>query len=565
MISKLSIQNFAIVSSLEVEFRPGLNILSGETGAGKSIIIGALNLLLGERAQTEMIRSGEQAAVVEGIFKGIELSPALQAEIEIELDGEVLEIRREIRQDRASRCFINGQMVTVADLKHLGHHLVDLVGQHHQQLLLNSENHINFLDQYIGHRKILQEYRETFDNYQKARSDLRQLKQAVAHEREKMELYRFQIDEIDSADLSVSEESELENNLQVLENAEELKSAYYQGAEELYQSEQAICDRLDQVIGLLQPLEKFDFELKDNLSHLRDSLYNLQEIGRNLLSRSETIEHDPAQLTKTRERLDQYYELKKKYGGSLEELFAYRQRILNDLENYTGNSDRLTNLEDEIEAVRISLVSLAGKLSRERQSGSPKLAGRVEQNLKDLLMDKVEFEVLVTQPETPAGECEIGGKTYRLGPDGIDVVEFRFSPNPGEELKPLAKIASGGELSRVLLAIKSVLSEKQVSSALIFDEIDTGLGGRAASAISRQLDALSDHYQVIVITHLQQIAAAGDNHYLVYKQEDDGRMTTRIRRLTLKQRKQEIGRMISGERITALSLKQAEELLKQKS
>jgi DNA repair protein RecN (Recombination protein N) len=565
MINKLSIQNFAIVSSLEVEFKPGLNILSGETGAGKSIIIGALNLLLGERAQTEMIRSGEQTAVVEGIFNGIELPSTVAKEIDIETGVEVLEIRREIRQDRASRCFINGQMVTVADLKQIGQHLVDLVGQHHQQLLLNSENHIRFLDQYIGHRRALDDYREKYDRYQKARSDLRQLEHVVAREREKMELYRFQIDEIDSAGLSVSEENDLDNQLHILENAEELKSAYFQGAEELYQSEQAICDRLDEVIGLLQPLDKYDPELKDNLSHLRDSLYNLQEIGRNLLSRSEAIEHDPAQLEKTRERLDQYYELKKKYGGSLEVLFSYRRRIESELQGYTDSSNRLANLEAEIEDLRTRLVKLAEKLSHKRRSGSSKLARQVERNLKNLLMDKVEFEVVVTQAEAPEGDCEIGDKTYRLGPDGIDVVEFRFSPNPGEELKSLAKIASGGELSRVLLAVKSILSEKQAASSLIFDEIDTGLGGRAASAISHQLSALSHHNQVIVITHLQQIAAAGENHYLVYKQEDDGRMITRIRRLTLKQRKQEIGRMISGERISALSLKQAEELLKQKN
>ncbi len=561
MISRLHISDFAIVSDLNVEFFSGMNILSGETGAGKSIIIGALNLLVGERAQTEMIRTGNEMAVVEGYFKPARKTSEILKRMDIDPGSEHLEIRREIRRNASSRCFLNGQMVTVADLKRLGAELVDLVGQHHQQLLLDSANHIGFLDDFASNHANLEKYRELYKRYQKTKTELGELKRKIAREKEKMELYRFQIQEIDAARLSSDEEDELNRERQLLENAETLKTSYYGISEQIYHGEGSVTELLNNAISVLEPLKKYDDSLEDTLKSIKSSLFNLQEAGRTLESRSQEIEHDPQRLSEVEERLDTYYNLKKKYGGSLEELFRYREEIGQAKDSFQDSSDQLSELEEVVKASLVQLCSLADSLSSARQKSAAKLSKSVEKELANLLMGKVEFEVKISSDEASRGEYEKDGKILVLGPDGYDIVEFLFSPNPGEEKKPLAKIASGGELSRVLLAIKTIVSGKNKSSCLIFDEIDSGIGGKTASAVGRSLQDLSKKHQVLVITHLQQIAAFGENHYLVFKEKSNGRMITQIRKLTLKQRKEELGRMISGEKVTELSLKQAEELL----
>ncbi len=562
MITQLNISNFAIVSNLDVEIYPGLNILSGETGAGKSIIIGALNLLLGERAQTEMIRSGEDMAVVEGHFSLNKQIISMLKELGIDAGNRSLEIRREVKLNSASRCFVNGQMVNVADLKRLGTLLVDLVGQHHQQLLLDYSNHIVFLDQFANHGNILEKYHNLFENYQSAKQSLKELRDKINRDQERIELYRFQLHEIDRARLSHEEEQGLNRERQILENAETLKGTYHQVSEELYSRDGSVTEIVNQAISRLEALLKYDDSLKDTIDSIRSGMYSLQEAGRHLESRSSEIEHDPGRLQEIQDRLDIYYDLKKKYGGSLERLFAYRQEISEFITSYSDSSDNLGELGQKVDDMLSELIALAEKLSDNRHKSAKKLSREIEKVLKSLLMDKVRFDVSITPAKSSRGEYEKDGERYMLGQDGFDVVEFLFSPNPGEELKALSKIASGGELSRVLLAIKSIVSGKYHDGCLIFDEIDSGIGGKTASAVGKKLEDLARDHQVLVITHLQQIAARGQNHFLVFKEESNGRMITRIRKLTLKQRKEEIGRMISGDRITSLSLKQAEEMLK---
>ncbi|NIR67085.1 MAG: DNA repair protein RecN [candidate division Zixibacteria bacterium] len=557
----MHISNFAIVSDLKVEFFPGMNILSGETGAGKSIIIGALNLLLGERAQTEMIRSGSEMAVVEGHFKASRQVSRILKELDMEAQTDTIEIRREIRKNASSRCFLNGQMVTVSDLKKLGLELVDLVGQHHQQLLLNPANHVRFLDDFAGNQNNLEKYHELYNKYQSAKTKLIELKSRVAREKEKMELYRFQIQEIDAAKLSLEEEEELNRERRILENAETLKTSYYSISERLYHGEESVTELLNEALGRLEPLEKYDASLDDSLDIIKSSLFNLEEAGRNLERRSQEIEHDSERLQKIQERLDIYYNLKKKYGGSLEQLFKYREEIGAALNSFSDSSADLDNLMIAVETDLKKLCELADRLSDARHDSATALSKKVEKELTGLLMGKVDFEVKITADESYNGEYKREGMSLSLGPDGYDSVEFLFSPNPGEEKKPLSKIASGGELSRVLLAIKTIVSGKNKSSSLIFDEIDSGIGGKTASAVGRSLQNLAKKHQVLVITHLQQIAAFGESHFLVFKEKSNGRMITQIRKLTLKQRKEELGRMISGEKVTELSLKQAEELL----
>ncbi|HEQ98963.1 MAG TPA: DNA repair protein RecN [candidate division Zixibacteria bacterium] len=561
MISRLHISNFAIVSDLNVEFFPGMNILSGETGAGKSIIIGALNLLLGERAQKEMIRTGSETAVVEGHFRAAGHTSRILRELDIDAGGDRLEIRREIRKNASSRCFLNGQMVTVSDLKRLGLELVDLVGQHHQQLLLNSANHIRFLDDFAGNQVNLEKYHEQYNKYQAAKTGLAELKSRIAREKEKMELYRFQIKEIDSAKLSFEEEEELSKEQRILENAETLKTSYYSISERLYHGEGSVTEILNEALGTLEPLRKYDASLNNSLDSIKSSLFNLEEAGRMLEGRSQEIEHDPDRLQEIQERLDTYYNLKKKYGGSLEQLFKYREEIGSAVGSFQDSSHDLDKLKSAVQSYLEELCELADVLSSARHNSAARLSRKVEKELAGLLMGKVEFEVRIAAEQSSSGEYEKGDTILSLGPDGYDIVEFLFSPNPGEEKKPLAKIASGGELSRVLLAIKTIVSDKNKGRSLIFDEIDSGIGGKTASAVGRSLQNLSRGHQVLVITHLQQIAAFGENHFLVFKEKSNGRMITQIRKLTLKQRKEELGRMISGEKVTELSLKQAEELL----
>ena len=559
MLKSLHISDFAIVADLRVDFFAGLNILSGETGAGKSIIIGALNLLLGERAATEMIRSGTDMAVVEGCFAATSKTLAVLKELDIPGTSKQLEIRREVRSKGSSRCFINSSMVSVAELKTVGGTLVDLVGQHHGQLLLDSKNHISFLDDFAGNGKLLEEYSAKFGQYQKSRTELADLNRKIRTETEKNELYRFQSDEIESAAISTDEENSLNSEKQILENAEKLKSAYYEISSALYQNENSVTETLTSSLSELESLKKYDDCLSDSIKSLKDSLYAVQEAGRFLESRSGEIAHDPGRLKQIEERLEIYYRLKKKYGGSLDALLSYQENIQTALENFTDWSVRLKDLQKETEQNLIQATELAHQLSNKRHKSAQKLARQISLSLNKLNMGKVEFRVQVDDQlvELPGNK----NRDVVLEQDGFNLVEFLFSPNPGEELKPLAKIASGGELSRVLLALKSIVSGKNKSACLVFDEIDSGIGGKTASSVGHSLQELSGRHQVVVITHLQQIASCGENHFLVFKEKSAGRMTTKIKRLTLKQRKEEIGRMISGENITRLSIKQAEELL----
>jgi len=559
MLKSLHITDFAIVADLRVDFFAGLNVLSGETGAGKSIIIGALNLLLGERAATEMIRTGTDMAMVEGCFAINSRTLSVLKELGILSDFRQLEIRREIRSKSSSRCFINGNMVSVADLKTVGSTLVDLVGQHHGQLLLDSKNHISFLDDFAGNGKLLEEYSTRFGQYQASSTELADLRRKIRAETEKTELYRFQSDEIESAALSADEEDRLNSEKQILENAEKLKSAYYEISSALYQDENSVTEILTSSLSELESLKKYDDSLSDSIQALKDSLYAVQEAGRFLENRSGEIAHDPGRLEQVEERLEVYYKLKKKYGGSMETLLSYHENIESALENFTDWSDRLENLQKETEQYLSQATELAQKLSAKRHKSAQKLAKQISLALDKLNMGKVEFRVQVDDQLMETQETKASDVV--LDQDGFNLVEFLFSPNPGEELKHLAKIASGGELSRVLLALKSIVSGKNKSACLVFDEIDSGIGGKTASAVGHSLQELSGRHQVVVITHLQQIASCGENHFLVFKEKSAGRMTTKIKKLALKQRKEEIGRMISGENITRLSIKQAEELL----
>jgi len=561
MIKRLHIIDFAIVSDLSVEFNPGLNILSGETGAGKSIILGALNLLLGERAQTEMIRTGADQAMVEGWFESFPLVSEQLKKLQVEIDSDAIEIRREIRRNGPSRCFINGSMVSLNDLKIIGGILIDLVGQHHGQLLLNKNNHILFLDEYAGNSILLEKYQNTFQQYNQTKEELSALKRKIQSDKEKNELYKFQLQEIESAKLSSDEENKLDSEKQILENAEKLKSSYYGISERLYHGENSTTEILTGAFSELDDLKRYDSNLEKTIKSLKENLISIQEIGRFLESRSQEIEHDPRRLEQIEERLEIYYNLKQKYGGSLEELFNYQEKISSSLTEFSDSSKALQQLEDEHATSLRESIKLAEKLSKKRHQSGTKLSNQIAANLIDLRMGQVDFEIRIDYCIDPKGEYNKDNQYIILGSTGFDEIEFLFSPNPGEELKALAKIASGGELSRVLLALKTIVSAKNKKSCLIFDEIDSGIGGKTASAVGKSLQNLAEDHQVVVITHLQQIAACGNTHFLVFKEKTEKRMITQIKKLTLKQRKEEIGRMISGDNITKLSLRQAEELL----
>ena len=564
MLANLRVRNYALLDEVDIEFTPGLNVLTGETGSGKSILIGALGLILGGRAASDTIRGGAGSVVVEGLFEG-ERDPQLRAllsEIGVDPEEDGLIIRREVGRDGRNRCTINGSLVTVSVLRQLGVLLVDLHGQHDHQTLLNPRTHLDFLDGFEDVRTPKQHVADAYRRFTERSEALRLLEEELAATREREELYRFQLDELDQADLTPGEDEELERERAVLEHAEQLIRIASEASEALSEGEGAHVDGLVRVIRALEEAERIDPSLGEALESVRTARYQLDDCTDFLRRYRDRVEYDPARLEEVLDRLDLIGRLKRKYGATIEEVAAHRGRIAGELERMDTADERRNRLGGEVETARQELAEKAKALSDRRKRVARKLEGRVVAELAELGMGKTGFQVGIAWQESDDGPLRIDGRGYRVDAHGMDRIEFLISPNAGEALKPLANIASGGEISRIMLALKVILAESDRMPTLIFDELDIGIGGRIAESVGHRLKLLSRDHQVLCITHLHQVACWGRTHFTVHKQSARGRSVTLVDHLDEDGRVREIARMLAGETVDDMALSHAREMLR---
>ena len=572
MLKSLHIANYALIESLEIEFASGLNILTGETGAGKSIIIDALSLILGERADSEVVRRGAEKAIVETVFGvvGNQKLKAILGENDIEC-GDDLILRREVSAKGQGRCFINDSPVTLSLMKDVGDVLVDLHGQHEHQSLLRVETHGDLLDDFGKLDGLREEFRRAYERALAARAELEQLRAQERHLRERMELYDFQVKEIDAVGPRQGEEETLENELRVLENAEKLFEATSRLYGALYEGENSVNDQLVLARNMLEDLAAIDSSFNEARSECASAVAIVGEMAKFIQQYNSRIEFNPERLEQTRTRLGQISLLKKKYGGSLDLVLAHREKIGKELALAENFDATIGQLQQRFEKERRGASEIAQRLSAKRREVAKRIDKLILDSLAELGIPKAQFltgiEHRVSSIENPksggsnSALVRLGRDLYQTTPKGIDFVEFHISTNVGEDPKPLAKVASGGEISRIMLALKNILAKSDRLPLLVFDEIDVGISGRIAQAVGRSLKNLSQFHQIIAITHLPQIAGMADEHYVVEKVEDGKRAATRIRRLNLDERVREVATLMSGVEITDAGLAGAKELM----
>ncbi len=564
MLKELSIRNFAIIDDLQISFSEGLTILSGETGAGKSIILNAVNLLLGSRASTDLVRTGAETAELEALFRITPQSRIAEIMSECGYDpADGLLIRRIIARSDTNRVYINGRLATIQLLNAVTDNLASISGQHAHQGLLKEEQHLSILDQFGGLMSLRQDMVDAYHQLLALIDELKKLERIQSRRSEHLELLQFQKTEISNARLVVGEDEELEQERLRLKNAEMLYQIVHGSIEELYSAPGAVFERISEVKKNLDKAARIDTRLDAEAGNLADSVYRIEGLIEELRSYQSRIQIDEQRLEAVEERLDELNKLKRKYGGSLEAVkseLAGIERELSRVENISGKIDGVNN---RISEMREHCQKVATELSQKRQKAAAALAPKIIQALDSLKMAHTSFQVdLGPIAWNDKLDSNLNVANQLLTEYGIDRAAFMIAPNPGEELKPLAAIASGGELSRFVLALKAILAETDEVETVIFDEVDAGIGGGTAEVVGRKLSELAQHHQVICITHLPQIAKFGDHHYGISKHVMDGRTLTTIQPLGEAERQQEIARMLGGEELTAATLKHARELLK---
>jgi len=571
MLKSISIRNYAIIDAADTEFETGLNIITGETGAGKSILIDALSLILGERASTETVRKGADKAIVEGVFAVASNKNVKNLLEKNELDfRNELTLRREVSVKGQNRCFVNDTPVTLALLKEMGDYLVDLHGQHEHQSLLRPQTHIELLDDFGGLDGLLEEYRSSYKGLSNLFNERDRLRQQETVLKERKDLYDFQLKEIDAVDPQPGEEDSLEEELRILENAEKLFEATSKLHQMLYEGDQAVYDQLVLARNQLEDLAGIDRSFEEAKNECASAAAVISEVTKFLQSYNAKIEFNPERLEHIRERLGQLSLLKKKYGGSVESIVEHRERIAREFSLAENFEAEIGKLDGAIDAERTRCSDAAQRLSSKRRDLVPKINKSVIAELGRLGITNASFDVqILNRPMNgqsglngsgPA-YVKLGREFYEAGPRGIDFVEFYLSTNVGEEPKPLTRVASGGEVSRVMLALKTILAKSERLPLLIFDEIDVGVSGRIAQAVGRSIKNLSRFHQVIAITHLPQIAGQADVHFVVEKLEDGKRASTRLRKLDLEERVEEVAKLMSGTEVTEAGLASARELM----
>ena len=548
-LTLLRIKNLALVEDLEWQLAPGFIAITGETGAGKSIIIGALQLLLGERTDKSLIRTGADVCTVEAIFEGSELEKlnALLSESGVEAGEGELIVKRSFSTTGTNRQFINGSPTTLGVLKNLGDELVDLHGPHDHQSLLSPERQLALLDGYAHAGEILRGFEESYRTLQTLRGEHASLSTAESAREQEVDLLRHQINEITSASLAVAEEEEIAARYKLAANSKRLLELAGAITRRLSEADDAILSQLAETQRLLRELEKIDPSKAMLAEAHAGCVVELSEISRSLAQYAEQLDLDPAQLANLEERVTLFETLKRKYGGSIAEVIAFGERAAERMRKIEGRDAELERLAQEIESARQEVERIGHTLHKLRSKAAPKLSENIRANLRDLGFRQSEFETKLTALEEARAT-------------GFDAVELLFSPNPGEPMKPLRSIASSGEISRLMLAIKSSLAAQDAIPLLVFDEIDANVGGEIANAVGARMRKLAADHQVICITHLPQVAAAASTQFVVTKEVTGGRTHSRLAEVSGKARQEEIARMLGGKSDSAL--KHAATLLK---
>lgn len=563
VLQRLEIQNVAIIDRVGIEFGAGLNVLTGETGAGKSIIIDSINAILGERLSKDLIRTGKEKAVVEAVFevdneRFADLFEMLG--IEPEEDGTLI-ISREFTTAGKNTCRVNGKMATVSTLKQFGERLIDIHGQHDNQSLLRTESHIDLLDLFVHDQiqALLEEYTSHLLKYKELKTRLKMLSGDKNERARKIDLLNYQIDEIKKAKLKDKEEIALEKQRDILINSEKIMAALSKAYELLGQSskvERSASDSINEVLSELNGISDLDENYNTLTKRLEALSYELDDIVTETRRLRDEVEYNPDLLEQIEERLDLIYRLKKKYGDSVKDILEYMKKASEELNEIVNNEEIVNGLLSQIEKENDLLCKAAAGLSEQRARAAKILEDKIGEELNDLEMKNARFKVNIDFDASYNNNNEI-----RYNHNGLDKVEFLISSNPGEPLKPLSKIASGGEMSRIMLAIKTILANVDKMPTLIFDEIDIGISGKASQKVGEKLSFISKNHQVISVTHLAQIACMGDSNYYIEKISKDNNTNAVVSKLDKNELKNEIARIIGGANISEITLKHAEEML----
>lgn len=561
MLTELSIRNFAIIDALSISLEKGLTVLTGETGAGKSIIIDAIHLLVGGRGSAEFIRHGESKAEIEGLFIiDEEKHPVYEKmqEIGIDITDGMVVLRRDIALSGKSACRVNGKLVTIAILREIGRTLIDIHGQHEHQELMDDRLHLPLLDQFGGEKIVqaLSEYQRLYKDYDYAVKQLKKLSQNEQQMVHRLDLIQFQHDEIESAELVLGEDDSLTEEKKKINNFERLHESLQTGYQSLT-GEQRGLDWLSLAMNNLEEAAALDESTKGISESISNSYFIIEDAVSLIRDQLDSLEYDPERLDLIESRLNEINQLKRKYGKTIEEIVEYGSMIEEEIETLQNRETHIVKLEAQIKSIRADLLVEAKNLSELRQTYAKQLTNHIQKELQELYMEKTIFEAHFHKTAFTFTDAD------EVGKNGLDSMEFYLSTNPGEPLKPLSKIASGGELSRIMLALKSIFSKHQGITSIIFDEVDTGVSGRVAQAIAEKIHQVASGSQVLCISHLPQVAAMADIHLFIAKNIKDGRTNTSVKSLNEEDKIKEIGRMISGVEITDLTKEHARELILQ--
>ncbi|HOO72664.1 MAG TPA: DNA repair protein RecN [Spirochaetota bacterium] len=562
MLLDMKIKNFVIIDELSIDFQKGLNVLTGETGAGKSILIDALSAVLGERMTTDMIRSGFEKAVIEGTFdiSGIQqLGPILE-ESGIDSDDAILVLKRELYSSGKGRSFANATQIPVSRLKEISEYLIDIHGQNEHQNIVKISKHRELLDSFAGHGGQVDRIRQLHATLQDIKERLNSFEIDEREKARRIEYNDHAIREIEAAKLSAGEEDELKNESSLLSNAEKIFREI-NSASELVNGDGGVLQQLKHVEQNLSVVSHYDPEASNSLEAVKEALYSLEDAAIFLRDYEKNINFSPQRINEVEERLALISGLKKKYGGTIDEVIQYADRARRELEAITSSDEEIDRLKQEYRKAVKEARDTALDLSEKRKRAAQVLEKQVIKELSDLGMAGTVFRISIKRELSPDGEIEADNKRYVLYPHGLDRVEFLLSANQGEDLRQLRKVASGGEMSRIMLALKNVILSADIVDSLIFDEVDAGISGKVAEIVGRKLKKLSQNRQVLVITHLPQIAAMSDNHFSVQKGRSGDRISTVVKRLSDREKVHEVARLLAGEKVTDLSVKHAEEMI----
>lgn len=550
MLNQLSIRNVAVIDKLDINLHDGVSVLTGETGAGKSIIIDSINMILGDRANKELVRYGTDKAVVQAVFDAPKSVINILEENDIDVEDETVIITRQVTKEGKSAARINGMVVTLNILREISDRLINIHGQHDNQALLTPIRHITFLDAYADNEEYINRYKDILSKKREIEKKISSLEMDEQEKMQRIDLLEYQVTEIKKASLEKGEEDDLREQRDIYTNAEQITKSVNEAYMNLYEGDeiQSAYDGISIAVNEISQISDLNPQLKSIYDTLNEIMYSLEDTAHEIKEFGETVEFDEQTLNEIEERLDLISRLKRKYGNSIEEILEYLKKAESELNDIKLSDERTNELKEELKNITKELKEKGNVLTQRRENAAKVLEENIEKSLHELNMEKSKFKVNI----------ENDGTFYD---NGMDKVEFLISTNPGEPLKPLVKIASGGELSRVMLAIKSILADSDGVDTMIFDEIDTGVSGKAAMSIAKKLAVIAKNKQVICITHLPQLTAMADNHYLIQKNTDGELASTTLKELDEEGRELELARIIDGGEVTELALSHAKQML----